>query len=256
MKKGDADGLPHAFEAALALGALGVLAPLMAGAAIAVRVSSPGPVLFRQIRIGRHGVPFTMLKFRTMRVVKPEEGTKVTASGDNRITPIGRVLRKTKLDELPELWNVVRGEMALVGPRPEVPAYVDMNDPAWRHVLSVRPGITDPVTLKLRNEEELLAQAGGNVDDFYRGTLLPYKLAEYRTYFERRSWFFDVATLAKTAFAIMLPHKVNPPTLSELRGARGVAAVADSATRPNGPHMANASTRELNQEEHHARRNV
>ncbi|MEM9074585.1 MAG: sugar transferase, partial [Myxococcota bacterium] len=162
-----------------------------------------------------HGRPFTMLKLRTMRT--DNAGASITADGDSRITPIGRILRKTKLDELPELWNVARGDMSLVGPRPEVPQLVDLESPLWREVLLHRPGITDPVTLRLRNEEELLASAS-NPETFYREVLQPYKLRGYAEYGRLRSTVSDVRVLVDTALAVLRPSRVPPPTLDELQG--------------------------------------
>ena len=133
-----AGGLPRLVEAVVAGVALIVLSPLLAAVALAVTLGSRGGFLFRQVRVGRGGVPFTIFKVRTMRV--EEEGPRVTAGGDPRVTPLGRWLRRTKLDELPELWNVMRGDMSFVGLRPEVPEYVDLGDPLWRRVLAQRPG--------------------------------------------------------------------------------------------------------------------
>ena len=147
-----------------------------------------------------------MLKLRTMRTT---DGPEVTAKGDPRVTPIGRVLRKTKLDELPELWNVVRGDMSLVGPRPEAVRYATTASPEWQAVLSVRPGVTDPMTLRLRNEEELLAASGADYETFYRQYLLPYKLIGYREYIASRTWTRDVAVLALTCLVVVLP-RVRP----------------------------------------------
>src|SRR5262245_43774616 len=119
-------GLPRQVEAVIALAGLVMVAPLIALAAIAIAVTSRGPVIFRQKRMGREGHPFTMYKLRTMTAASA--GPQVTASDDTRVTPIGKFLRKTKLDELPELWNVLKGDMSLIGPRPEVPRYVDLAD--------------------------------------------------------------------------------------------------------------------------------
>ena len=140
----------------------------------------------------------------------------MTAKNDGRITAIGRFLRKTKLDELPELWNVVRGDMALVGPRPEVPRYVDIKDPRWQKVLKARPGITDPVTLRLRNEEELLARVEGSPEEFYLKVLQPIKLKGYIEYLENRSLWADMKILWKSALAVILPGRTPPPSLNEL----------------------------------------
>jgi lipopolysaccharide/colanic/teichoic acid biosynthesis glycosyltransferase len=193
------EGLPRAVESALACLGLAVASPILLLAA----ATFPRPVLFRQQRIGLNGRPFTLLKLRTMRVAP--EGSQLTASGDARITPVGRWLRRFKLDEIPQLWNVIRGDMSLVGPRPEVPRYVD-DSPLWRQVLSARPGLTDPVTLRLRDEEALLASvaAGGeDPESFYRDRLLPWKLRGYADYLERRSWATDLGVLGATALAIL-----------------------------------------------------
>jgi lipopolysaccharide/colanic/teichoic acid biosynthesis glycosyltransferase len=204
-------GLPRGVEVVLAAAALVAASPLLLLAAAAVAVSSPGPALFRQTRVGRGGRPFTLLKLRTMRTspapaASPGGERLLTAAGDPRVTPVGRWLRRLKLDELPQLWNVLRGDMALVGPRPEVPRYVDAGDPLWRAVLAVRPGLTDPVTLALRDEERLLAEAaaaGEDVERFYRERLLPEKLRGYREYLERRTGASDLAVLARTALAVV-----------------------------------------------------
>lgn len=208
-------GLPRPVEAAAAFLGLLLAAPILLPAAVAVAVGSPGGVLFRQRRVGRGGRPFTLLKLRSMRPGTP--GLQVTAASDRRITPVGRILRRTKVDELPELWNVVRGDMSLVGPRPEVPRYVDLGDPRWRRVLAVRPGLTDPTTMALRNEEELLSGVDGDRDRFYAEVLLPYKLAGYLRYLERRSAWSDLAVLWRTILAVVSPRRATPPSLEEIR---------------------------------------
>ena len=151
-------GLPRVVEILLSLGGLVVASPFLLVACLAVVLDSAWPPLFFQERVGRGGRRFRLWKLRTMRA---GGGPEVTATGDPRITRVGRILRRAKLDELPQLWNVLAGDMALVGPRPEVPAYVDLSDSTWRRVLEVRPGITDPVSLRLRFEEELLASVAG-----------------------------------------------------------------------------------------------
>jgi lipopolysaccharide/colanic/teichoic acid biosynthesis glycosyltransferase len=207
-------GLPQSLEVAVALLLLIVAAPLLIAAAALIWLTSPGPVLFRHRRVGKDGRPFTLLKFRTMH--EGGTGPEVTATADPRITPVGRVLRKTKIDELPELWNIVRGDMALVGPRPESPAYVDLADSQWQEVLRVRPGVTDPTTLRLRNEEELLAAVGGEHEAFYRNILVPYKLHGYRLYLTQRTWQSDVVVLWRTLYGVLLPWTLPPPVLEEI----------------------------------------
>lgn len=143
------------FDRLAALLGLVMLWWLLALVAVAIRVRMPGPVLFRQKRVGRGGRLFTMVKFRTMTV--NHGGSSVSVAGESRITPLGAWLRRWKLDELPELWNVLRGDMSLVGPRPDVPGYADMLEGCDRDMLRLRPGITGPASLKYRNEEEMLA---------------------------------------------------------------------------------------------------
>lgn len=211
--KDELGGLPRWIEAAAALVGLVAVSPLLVLCAMGVRFSSPGPVLFRQARAGRDGQPFTLLKFRTMR--KGERGAQVTAAGDSRITPFGRLLRRLKLDELPELWNVVRGDMSLVGPRPEVPQLVDLQDPLCAGVLRARPGITDPVTLRLRNEEELLAGAQ-DPETFYREVLQPVKMRGYVEYLRRRTAWTDLVVLLETLLAVVWPAVAAPPRREDL----------------------------------------
>ena len=196
-------GLPRGVEVVLSGALLAVAAPVLAVAAAAIALTSRGPVLFRQTRVGRGGRPLTLIKLRTMRAASG--GPSVTSKDDPRITGVGRLLRKTKIDELPELWNVLRGDLALVGPRPEVPEYVDLQDPAWRSVLRVRPGLTDPVTIRLRNEEELMASVPGDRVRYYREILQPLKLRAYADYLERRSWRSDLRVLLETGLAVLWP---------------------------------------------------
>jgi lipopolysaccharide/colanic/teichoic acid biosynthesis glycosyltransferase len=208
-------GLSRQAEAAIALAGLVMVAPLIALAAIAVAVTSRGPVIFRQKRMGRKGRPFTMYKLRTMRVTN--SGPQVTAGDDVRVTPVGKFLRKTKLDELPELWNVLKGDMSLIGPRPEVPRYIDLEDPMWRLVLEARPGIADPMTLRLRNEEALLVEVEGDRERFYLETLVPFKLEGYLDYLQARSWRSDLKVLWQTVLAVAFPNKTPLPTLEEIQ---------------------------------------
>ncbi|MFN0279786.1 MAG: sugar transferase [Pyrinomonadaceae bacterium] len=205
-------GLPRSVEAGLAVFGLALTAPLWILAAVLIKLESNGPVLFRQLRMGRGGKPFTLLKFRSMRV--SDKGSLVTAAGDDRITKIGRIIRRTKIDELPELWNIVRGEMSIVGPRPEVPELVDLGDLQWTEILTVNPGLTDPVTLKLRNEEQLLAQASDR-EEFYRNTLQPYKLRGYLDFVRNRTWKTDVNIIFRTMKAVVFPRTVQQPTIEE-----------------------------------------
>lgn len=189
-------------------------APLIVFAGIAVALTSRGPVIFRQARVGRGGRVFTLYKLRTMR--RENEGLQVTGAQDQRITFVGKILRKTKTDELPELWNVVKGDMALVGPRPEVPRYVDLSNSKWPTILQARPGLTDPVTMQLRNEEDLLAMIGDDRERFYLDILQPLKLDGYVKYLQERSWRFDLKVLWMSVLAVILPRSRPAPTLGDL----------------------------------------
>ena len=181
-----------------------ILSPLLIVCSLLVIVSSTGPIFFRQLRVGRDGQVFKLFKFRTMRVTK--DGLLITASTDNRITPLGRFLRKWKLDELPELYNVLKGEMSFVGPRPEVPELVDLSNPLWRIILASRPGITDPVTLTLRDEEAVLAMAEDK-EQYYRAVIQPYKLRGYIRYLEGKSFWRDIAIIVRTVKVILAPTR-------------------------------------------------
>lgn len=209
-------GLPRPIEVAAALSGLIVTGPIMAITAMAIALQSHGPILFRQQRVGLGGRSFTLYKFRTM--VSGNSGPQVTARGDPRISRLGAFLRHTKLDELPELWNVLRGDMSFVGPRPEVPCYVNRNDQLWQQVLRVKPGVTHPVTVHLRNEEMLITAAPGDSERFYLDVLLPYKLRGYLAYQRSRTWRSDLKVLALTLIAIMYPSEVTSPELPTMPG--------------------------------------
>jgi lipopolysaccharide/colanic/teichoic acid biosynthesis glycosyltransferase len=201
---------------------LTLFAPLIGLSALAILLTSGSPVIFRQQRIGRRGVPFLLYKLRTMKVVRDTDHKvtadhQVTAEGDSRVLPVGRFLRKTKMDELPELWNVLKGDMSIVGPRPEVPRYVDMSNPLWKVVLEARPGITDQTTLWLRNEETLLASVDGDHEEFYLKTLQPLKLQSYVSYLRYRSFWRDLTVLLQTCAAVVLPRLSATPKIEELQ---------------------------------------
>ena len=184
--------------------ALLVLAPCFVLIALAIRWDSAGPVLFRQERVGRGGRLFRIHKFRTMVVDAPLQGPAITIGQDPRITRVGAWLRRTKLDELPQLIDVLCGHMSLVGPRPEVPQYVALYPADLRaRVLSVRPGITDPVSLKLADEASVLA-ASSDPERTYREELLPAKLREAVAYAEQASLWSDLRIIAATVHALWL----------------------------------------------------
>ena len=182
--------------------ALALLSPLLLVVALLVLVTSGAPVLFRQERVGLDGRPFRILKFRTMR--NGAGGTAITGSGDRRITAVGALLRRSKIDELPQFLNVLCGDMAIVGPRPEVPRFVAAYGPSERRVLEARPGLTDPATLAYRDEERLLgAVPEGDRERYYAVEILPRKLALNLAYIERASLAGDVALVLRTVAAVL-----------------------------------------------------
>jgi len=186
----------RAFDIASAVLGLALLAPLFLVVAAWIKLDSPGPVFFRQERIGRGGTPFRIHKFRTMRV--EAAGPALTVGADPRITRAGAFLRRTKIDELPQLLDVLRGDMSVVGPRPEVARYVAAYPPALREkVLSVRPGITDPASLQFRDESTLLARAA-DPEREYREVVLPAKLRLAADYVDTASLGGDLRLIAAT----------------------------------------------------------
>jgi lipopolysaccharide/colanic/teichoic acid biosynthesis glycosyltransferase len=191
----------RAFDAAAAAVGLILLGPVLAAAAIAIRLDSPGSVFFAQQRVGRDFQPFRIYKFRTMTADADRRGGLITAGADPRITRVGRWLRKTKIDELPQLFNVLVGEMSLVGPRPEVPKFVEMFHDDYRVILSVRPGLTDPASVKYRDEATMLASSA-NPEQEYVDRILPDKIAIARSYLARASFAGDLAILARTLLRI------------------------------------------------------
>jgi len=200
----------RAFDLVLATVGLIVLSPVLVAIAVWVRIDSPGPALFRQERVGRHGRPFTMLKFRTMRAEPAAAASLLTLAADHRVTRAGRLLRRRKLDELAQLLNVVRGEMSLVGPRPEMARYVALYPPAIRAtVLSVRPGITDYAALAFRDESSLLAS--GDAEAIYVSTILPRKLELYQRYVADQSLRTDLRLILLTLRALIRRDAADPP---------------------------------------------
>ncbi|GIV04866.1 MAG: sugar transferase [Fimbriimonadales bacterium] len=194
--------LKRGLDCVVAGGGLILLLPLWMLIALLVKLDSPGSVFFAHERVGRYGRKFKVLKFRTMVQDAPKRGGAITAGHDPRITRVGRILRKTKLDELPQLWNVLKGEMSLVGPRPEVEKYVNLWNPDLREmVLSVRPGITGLTQIRYRHEEALLAQQP-DPERYYCEVLLPLKLASDVEYVQRRSLAFDLYLLGRTVSAL------------------------------------------------------
>jgi len=184
--------------------ALLALSPVLLVIALAVKVDSPGPVFFRQQRVGRFGRPFLIHKFRTMVTDAEARGMQITVGADPRVTRVGRVLRQYKLDELPQLIDVFAGTMSLVGPRPEVPRYVACYPEDVRSiVLSVRPGITDRASIEFRNENEILDKAQ-DPHEAYVNEVLPVKLGYYCDYVKHRSFWGDLAIICATVRAVVL----------------------------------------------------
>jgi lipopolysaccharide/colanic/teichoic acid biosynthesis glycosyltransferase len=203
----------------LVLGSIFIWLPILMFTAIAVKLTSKGPIIYRQTRVGKDGKLFTLYKFRTMIIDADKMGSSVTTSRDSRITWIGRLMRKTKLDELPQLWNVLQGEMALVGPRPDVPEIVAEYTSEMHRVLNVRPGITSVASLSLRNEEQILALFD-NADQAYLDFVVPAKVELAMAHINQCSLWFDFKILLQTIWAVtfgrFLPQ-VEHPIVSQLR---------------------------------------
>jgi len=194
--------IKRAFDVAVSLFGLAVLSPLLIVIALLVKLTSSGPVFFKQERIGRHFRPFFIYKFRSMVQDAPAKGGPITFGNDLRITGVGRFLRKTKIDELPQLVNVLKGDMSLVGPRPEVREYVDMFREDYREILQVRPGITDLASLEYRDEAAILGQAD-DPEEEYVNRVLPEKIRLAKEHIERSSFPFDLAIVVRTLFRLL-----------------------------------------------------
>ena len=178
-----------------------ILLPFIIIIGILIKVTSDGPILFKQIRVTKDGKLFNIYKFRTMK--NNSEGNKqITVGNDSRITSIGRMLRKTKLDELPQLFNVIKGEMSLVGPRPEVPKYVELYTEEQKNILKVHAGITDYASIYFSNESELLGKAK-NPDKYYIEKIMPYKIKLNQKYIENMGIMTDMKIIFLTIFKVM-----------------------------------------------------
>ena len=189
--------MKRAFDIIAASVGLVLLAPLLLVVSLLIKLDSPGPVLFRQERMGRGFQPFRIYKFRTMVQDAPGQGGMITFGGDPRITRLGQVLRTTKIDELPQLINVLQGTMSLVGPRPEVPRYVELFRADYAEILRVLPGITDLASIKYRHEAEFL---GGfeNPEETYVRQVLPEKIKLAKEYIRQSSFLFDIRLILRT----------------------------------------------------------
>ena len=195
--------MKRCFDIIVAFTGLVFAVPLMAFVAVAIIVKDGRPVLFCQRRVGMGGQEFTMYKFRTMLVSSGSECGTFDVGSRVRVTSVGRVLRKLKFDELPQFWNVIKGDMSMVGPRPEVSKWVAVYPEQWQTVLIVRPGITDPASIMFRNEEQMLTQSS-DPERTYREEILPQKLRLYQDYIANRSMTGDLSILWRTIVTVLL----------------------------------------------------
>ena len=194
--------LKRAMDIVISGGALAVLWPVLLLIAVAIKIDDPGPVFYRQVRVGRDGKEFRIFKVRTMVVDADKKGLQITVGRDNRITRMGRLLRKTKLDELAQLINVFVGEMSFVGPRPEVPKYVNLYTPYQRQVLLVRPGITDYASIAYRNENDMLEDAE-DPEKMYIDVIMPDKIELNMKYLHEISPLADIRLIFSTIAAVI-----------------------------------------------------
>ncbi|MHB8079043.1 MAG: sugar transferase [Candidatus Krumholzibacteriia bacterium] len=206
-----------------------LLAPLFLVVAVAISSTSRGPVFFRQRRVGRFGRRFDIFKFRTM-VQHSSRGKLITVGGDARITGVGRLLRRTKLDELPQLINVLRGEMSLVGPRPEVPEYVELFLDEFAPILAVRPGITHRASIVFRDEEAMLARAD-DPERCYVERIMPHKLRLYREHMDRDGMADDVRTIVETVLRVARGVRQAPVAPQAIPVVRSEARPGATAAR-------------------------
>ena len=195
--------MKRCFDLFFSISGLFLLLPIFLVIALVIKLFMPGPVIFSQKRVGRHSKEFVLFKFRTMIVKAGTEGGSFDAGDASRVTPIGRLLRKTKLDELPQLLNVLKGDMSFVGPRPEIEKWTKYYPEKWQLVHTVKPGITDNASLRFRNEEELLSQAD-TPHVTYMEVILPQKLDLYLDYVENNSFFGDILIILNTLKAVIL----------------------------------------------------
>ncbi len=189
----------------LSLIGLTVMLPLFALIAILIKIDSPGPVFYKHRRIGKNFKPFGVYKFRTMVKDADKRGPQITSGGDPRITKIGRFLRKSKIDELPQLINVLKGDMSLVGPRPEVEKYVNLYKKDYQEILKVRPGITDISSVIYRDEESVLKEQH-DPEEYYKNILLPQKIQLAKKYVKNQSVIFDMKIILATILKVIFPN--------------------------------------------------
>lgn len=194
--------LKRIFDLVAASTGIVILSPVLIAVAIAIKADSPGRVFFRQTRVGRHGRPFHIFKFRTMVTDAEKLGPQVSSGDDPRITRFGSLLRKYKIDELPQLLNVIVGDMSIVGPRPEVPRYVEAFREEYDQILTVRPGITDYASLEFKDENTLL-QAADNPEEKYLREILPVKIEYCKKYLRDQSFMTDLRLIFRTIGSLL-----------------------------------------------------
>jgi len=224
--RADRAPMKRLFDTLSAAAGLVILAPVLFLVGAIVAWDDGFPVLFRQRRVGKNGRHFQLLKFRSM--VSHLSGSRVTAGRDARVTRVGKVLRRFKLDELPQLWNVLKGDMSFIGPRPEVPAFVDFRNPVWNAVVSTRPGITDLASLVYRNEEDLL-EGRDNPEIYYREVILPAKLELNLYYLENRSLWLDLKLLLLSVQYSLFPAGFDPDKVKRIFTHRRVTRAPNPA---------------------------
>ena len=193
--------LKRIFDIIISIAFLPIFILLAIPIAIFIKLESKGPVFFKQKRAGKNGTYFEILKFRSMSSSPDDEKKEIEPGEKKRITKVGAILRKTKLDEIPQIINVIKGEMSIVGPRPEVKKYVDVYPEEWEKILSIKPGITDPASVKFRNEEELLSKSS-DPEREYKENILPKKLKLYEEYISNITFINDLKIIFKTIFTV------------------------------------------------------
>ncbi len=199
--------MKRVFDIIFSLLGLTACLTLFAVVAILIKLDSKGPAFFQQVRIGKNFRAFKIYKFRTMTNCNSEKCSLITISGDSRITRIGRFLRKTKIDELPQLWNILKGDMSFVGPRPELPEFVEHYSDIYKNILKVKPGITDIASIKFRNESSLLSSKQDDVENKYLWEILPQKLNYNKEYLEKQGLLFDIRLILKTIYSLFFKLK-------------------------------------------------
>jgi lipopolysaccharide/colanic/teichoic acid biosynthesis glycosyltransferase len=197
------------FDIMISLIGIIFLLPILILIAISIKLDSNGPIFFTQIRVGMHNKKFRIIKFRSMFAHRENIGSLISSGDDQRITRVGRILRKYKLDELPQLINVLKGEMSFVGPRPEIPKYVAAFIDDYHEILTVKPGITDFASLEYSNENELL-KTDENPEQKYLEEILPIKIKYYKMYIKNKSFITDLKLIFKTIGKIVIQLFPNP----------------------------------------------